>query len=289
MPDLLPGVARVPLSDANRRRTEDRAPPFLPFLDGPPSFAPNLTPIDASTWLLPDSEADDWLDEKRLLLRVRRDEVAGGIMDSDAALELLALVRDATGLTPVGDWPSALEQAASIVSDDFCILQAKRPGDWRLTAGVLCAPTFWTLPERLGLDLGGLHGPVPGGDPALAARIGRVFTGLKPGVVLQRLNWTVQVGAARYTPERPSAAGKSVDDLFLRVERQTLRKLPTSGAVVFSIRICIDRLLPILAQTSVREAFEDAWLGASVKVRTYKAWHGVEALVAEACRIGQAN
>lgn len=259
-------------------------PPYLPFLQGPPDFEPGLNPIPLDRWFLPDTEKEAWLRDKRLIMKMMRPDVSGGALDSPACEELLALMVDELGQVPSQSMPTALEEAASLVSDDLCVLEARRPGDWRLTAGVLCAPTYWTLPERVGLDLGGLHGPVPGGDPKLAARIGRVFTGLKPGLVLERLNWTVQASDKRYTPDRPGNGGKQIGDLHLRVERQTLRKLPDTGAVVFTIRICLDPLLPMLADGDIREAFEDAWLGAPDHVRGYKHWHELEPLVAEACR-----
>ena len=81
--------------------------------------------------------------------------------------------------------------------------------------------------------------------------------------------------------------GKAVADLHLRVERQTIRKLPQTGAVVFTIRICVDPLAPILEDGVTREAFEDAWLGAAPALRRYKHWAELEPLVAEACRSAQ--
>ena len=264
-----------------------RTPHYLPFLNGVPDLDPGLKPIPSEHWLLPDTEADDWLRDKCLIMKMMRANVCAGALDSDAAEELLALMISATGQVPSQSMPSALEEAASLVSDDICLLQAKRPGDWRLVAGVLCAPTYWTLPERIGLDLGGLHGPVPGGDPGIASRVSRVFTGLKPGIVLERFNWTVQASDKRYTPDRPSVQGKTAEDLYLRVERQTIRKLPETDTLVFTIRICIDPLLPILADGETREAFEDAWLGASSALRRYKHWDDIEPLVAELCRHAQ--
>lgn len=270
------GAARVSLSA--------RTPPFLPFLQGIPRFEPDLNPIPLPEWLTPDTEADAWIRDKCLILKMMRANVVGGDLDGEAAEETLDLIMAATGKTPSQNMPSALEEAASLVSDDLCLLTAARPGDWRLVAGVLCAPTYWTLPERVGMDLGGLHGPVPGGDPELSARVSRIFTGLNPDVVLERFNWTVQASEKRYTPDRPTVTGKQLSDLHLRVERQTIRKLPKSGAVLFTIRICIDPLLPILSDPEVREAFEDAWLGAPLAVRKYKAWGALEPLVAKACR-----
>ncbi len=262
-------------------------PPFLPFLKGNPDFEPGLNPIPVDQWLLPDTEAEPWLRDKCLIMKMMRASVCGGDLIGAPAEELLALMVEALGEVPNQSMPTALEEAASLVSDDLCILEARRPGDWRLTAGVLCAPTYWTLPERVGLDLGGLHGPVPGGDPELAGRISRIFTGLQPGVVLERFNWTLQASDKRYTPDRPGVSGKTPEDLQFRVERQTIRKLPDTGAVVFTIRICLDPLMPMLADGETREAFEDAWLGAPRHVRGYKYWQELEPLVAEACRRAQ--
>ena len=261
-----------------------RRPPHLPFLTGTPTFAPDLNPIPVSEWLSPDREAETWLRDKNLILKMMRANVVGGDLNGAAAEELLALMVKELGAVPDQSMPTALEEAASLVSDDLCLLSSARPHDWRLVAGVLCAPTFWTLPERIGLDLAALHGPVPGGDPALAARIGRVFSGLEPDTVLERFNWTVQASDKRYTPDRPLVSGKAETDLHLRVERQTLRKLPQTNTVVFSIRVSVDPLLPILADDRSREAFEDAWLGASERVRRYKHWDEIEPLVASACR-----
>lgn len=249
-----------------------------------PRFEPGLKPIPQAEWLSPDTEADAWLRDKCLILKMMRANVVGGALDSEAAEEALQLIMSATGHVPGQSFSTALEEAASLVSDDLCLLSQQRPGDWRLTAGVLCAPTYWMLPERIGLDLAGLHGPVPGGDPGLSARVSRIFTGLKPDVVLERFNWTVQASDKRYTPDRPSVTGKQVKDLFLRVERQTIRKLYKTGAVLFTIRISVDPLGPILQDPKVREAFEDAWLGAAPSVRRYKHWDALEPLVARACR-----
>ena len=263
---------------------KSRQPPYLPFLTGPAKFDPGLSPISTEQWVTPDTEADTWLRDKNLILKMSRDAVVGGDLDGPAAEELLRLLVSTTGQIPHLNMPTALEEAASLISDDLCILSADRPNDWRLIAGVLCAPTFWTLPERIGFDLGGLHGPVPGGDPKLAARIGRIFTGLTPETVLERFNWTVQASDKRYTPDRPTAIGKTLDDLHLRVERQTLRKLPETGVVVFTIRISVDPLLPLLSDGETRDRFEDAWLGTPARVRQYKKWDELEALVSEACR-----
>lgn len=261
-----------------------RRPPYLPFLNGPLSLAPGLRPIEPESWLVPDTEAHV-LGEKRALMAARRGEVYGARDGSElAALELAAAVHG-VAVPAVGDWPSALEGAASAVSDDLCVLIKDGEGLWRLEAASLCAPTFWQLSEKLGEPLGGLHGPVPGANPGMVSRIHRMFDALRPGQVLERFNWTVQPGTERFTPSqaafKAAADGMeeagALDRLWLRVERQTISKLEISGAVVFTIRVAIDPLRAALAGHA--EAFAAAWEGIDPVLAEYKGWPHYQRLV----------
>lgn len=244
-----------------------RRVPYLPFLDGPPDFAPRLKPLDPARWLLPDPEVERWLPEKREIMRHRRAEVFGG-NEGAGGEETLAMVAGYLGVPKPSGWPTPLEAAASLVSDDFCLVRRHDGAPWTLAAASLCAPTYWRLAPMLNRSLSGLHGAVPGGDPDLAARIGRVFDGLAPEHLLERFNWTVQRGDARFTPVRPTEGR----DLYLRVERQTIRKLPRTEEVLFTIRITIDPLTALLTDRRTRDAFATAWQEAPADVRSYKAW-----------------
>lgn len=259
-----------------------RRPPHLPFMAGPPDFLVGLHPIPLENWLFPDWEAD-CLPAKRALLQNHAEQVCAALEGSrDAALEAAQLLAGAT----------SLQDAAAAISDDPVIME-KRDGAWCATAMVLCAPTFFSAREAIGKTLGALHGPVPdilGPDETqgLAQRVGRVFDGLAPDVVLERFNWTVQPGAERYTPaaqplfDRAAKLGaESVANLLhLRVERQTIRKLPSSGAVVFCIRVSIDPLREAIAQPAARAMFAQAWESAPARVRQYKRWPALDAGVA---------
>ena len=270
-----------------------RRPPYLPFLDGPLSLAPGLKPIDPDTWLLPDTEAHV-LGEKRALMAAQRGDVYAVREGSEAAaLELASAVHAVAGAA-VGAWPSALEGAASAVSDDFCILIKDSGGEWRLEAASVCAPTFWRLEDTIGKPLGGLHAPVPGANPGLVGRIHRMFDAIRPGTVLERFNWNVQPGPDRFTPSQAAFKAQAdampvegaLDALWLRVERQTISKLPVSGAMVFSIRVAIDPLRAALPDAMHLNAFRAAWDGIDAGLRDYKGWphyeHLVRAALAEA-------
>ena len=49
-------------------------PPHLPFLKGVPSFEPGLDPVPVAQWLIPDTEADAWLRDKCLIMKMTRPE-----------------------------------------------------------------------------------------------------------------------------------------------------------------------------------------------------------------------
>jgi hypothetical protein len=273
-----------------------RRPPYLPFLSGPALVAPRLSPIRAEDWLLPDSEAEIWLGPKRDLMHKQRDRVfaiAPGLEDDPMETPRRAMQQVAEAVSAhvphTTGWPTPLETAAAGVSDDLCVLMRGPDGLWRLVAASVCAPTFWTLNEVIGKPLGAIHQSVPGGDPELARRISRVFDGLEEGLVLERFNWTVQAGEARYTPtseplkrlaERTGAAAAS-SVLHLRVERQTVRKLGRLDAslIVFTIRVAVDPLAPILEETGMKAAFKSAWDGTEETLAQYKGWASYDHLV----------
>jgi hypothetical protein len=82
-----------------------------------------------------------------------------------------------------------------------------------------------------------------------------MFDGLQ-GQAMERFNWSIQAGDALYHPlsdvqrtdraaSRPSQfadAGTVDASAFIRIERQTLRKLPVSKDILFTIRIHLDPL-----------------------------------------------
>ena len=263
-----------------------RIPPYLPYLAGPPSLAPGLAPIDTERWLVPDTEAAAWLPAKTVLMRTHRDLVFADTGIPAVIEELADAVMAVTGMGEA-IWESPLEMAAARVSDDLCLLMPNADGLWTLRAASLVAPTFWSLADKIGEPLTGLHGPVPNANPGLVNRIARMFDGLRPGHVLERFNWTVQAGSSRFTPSseplkamaRTAPEDAALELLHLRVERQTISKLPETGAVVFTIRVCIDPLHAALPDAAHRRAFEAAWDGIDPALADYKGWPDHDRLV----------
>lgn len=268
-----------------------RAPPHLPFMDRPTAFTVGLKPLALSAWLVPDWEAAA-LPEKKGLLDHRRGEVYAALPLSGRAAaekEAAALVAEAACGPPC----ACLAEAAHLVSDDLVLMES-RDGMWTATAAALCSPTYFSVAEALGSSLAVLHGPVPAGS-GFADRIARVFSMIRNDEPLERFNWTVQPTEQRFTPSsaplKAMAAGCPVDEaldlMHLRVERQTIRRLPTSGAVLFTIRVSLDPLRAVFAQTGAREAFARAWAEAPQALRSYKGWPVYERLVRAALDLSE--
>lgn len=253
-----------------------RRPPHAPFRAGAPRFTPALAPIERGAWLTPDSETHV-LDWKQAMLDSAAPTHRAAPGSQAASNEAAGAVAEALN-TRAGD----LEAASRQVSDDLVVM-TRESGAWRCAALTLTAPTFFAIDDVIGRPVGALHAPVPDAE-RLSARIERVFDGLRPGLVLERFNWTLQPGPERFTPNaaplrehaRTARAAEALEVLHVRVERQTLLKLPRTGAVLFAIRVCLDPAanLPVLD----RAALAHAWRALGREGRAYKGWSDYDAL-----------
>jgi hypothetical protein len=144
-----------------------------------------------------------------------------------------------------------LEQAARAVWEDMCLLHRPDPdGPFVLTGGAVAFPTDWRLADKIGLPLIALHTPIHGYAEQLATGVDRFMAALEPSNVFGRANWFVVANANwRYLPCDPPEtlfAGLKADNagerLFVRCERQTLRRLPETGAILFTIGIAVSPL-----------------------------------------------
>lgn len=258
--------------------------PHAPYAEGPADFAIGLKPIPPEAWL-EGGEADPAA-RKDPLYADARDLVWGEIEGSGPGqAEVLAMVR-AAGVKAPGDGLPPLLTAARAVPDDLCLME-RRDGVWRLAALSLCAGSFFTAREAIGHSLGELHGPVPGFSSRFLRRVERIFDGLRPDLILERRNWSVLNTDALHTPDPapyrarigeidPADAGHAV---FLRMERQTLRRLPQTGGVLFTIRVWRHPLAALDQDPARLKAFAVAWRGASEDFRAYKKLHLFDALV----------
>ena len=239
-------------------------------------FRIGLTPIDVADWL-EGGEADP-ASRKDALFHTVRDLVWAETEASRLAqAEVLAMVDAAAGpVAPRHDLPP-LYAAARAVPDDLCLMQ-KVDGEWRLTALSLSAGSFFTAEQVIGRSLAELHGPVTGFADRFLVRVQRIFEGLRPDLVLERRNWTVLNSRELHTPSAAPiracvgeiAPAEAAQALQLRIERQTLRRLPQSGGALFTIRVWLAPLASLAADNARLAAFGQAWRSATPEFRAYK-------------------
>jgi hypothetical protein len=240
---------------------------YLPFESGPYRMAMALTSVPESAWFEFDERYADEMAEKQQLLRERHRDVFAVVPISDAARTetLCAIVANLTTYAPqwfVRDGPmlhntltgetwdvtapscDPLELAGRLVQEDLCIIQQDEAGPI-FTAALLCFPSRWRLHEKIGKPLAAVHGPVPHYAERLSGPVDRFMARVKPGHIASRLNWSVLDSPEMFQPggkwrqqtDTAITSENAGERLYLRVERQTLRRLPNSGAILFGIRV----------------------------------------------------
>jgi hypothetical protein len=247
----------------------DSAAPYLPFDGGRFRLMMGLMALPVAQWFEVDGNLAADLGAKRRLLAERHGEVFAATPAAETpAAELLALMAehlprhhpevfrgdgDHLVNTATGErWDlrdsalHPLDFAGRLVQEDLCLLVAEEDAPYRLVGATLCSPARWRLADKIGRPLADIHAPVPGYAAALERPVDRFFFRLAAERPVWRLNWGIVDDPAPFQPEArpmaPLAAEAAGERLFLRVERQTLRRLPTTGAVVFTIRTHVTRL-----------------------------------------------
>lgn len=133
------------------------------------------------------------------------------------------------------------------VQEDLLLLAGTPPA---LVAGQLCFANDWSLEEKLGLPFAAVHAPVGDSVAPMLRAAGTFVERLPPNRPVWRLNWSFKHSpdldqTTRHAPRlkaelaalAPTLTPDTIGErLFVRVERQTLTRLPRSGAVLFTVR-----------------------------------------------------
>ncbi|TFH20648.1 MAG: DUF3445 domain-containing protein [Myxococcales bacterium] len=284
-----------------------RSPRHSPYARGVGSVRLGLRPLAVEDWLERDDCTDaDTLDldlaSKRTLLGRHRDDVFRALDGSEPGQREIEEMVGAflgtggiggaggTGAVAVEDAPPLL-RAGLRVADDLCLLEPR--GDRTvLTAGFVCAPSYWRLADKIGLPVADIHAPVPGYAEKIGRAVDRIIASLDPDRPQWRLNWAIGASPEPYRPVRDAAeaecvrelasraaasgpaAGVALTDvgrrLHVRVERQSLRRLPVTGGVVFTIRVHVDSLESVAADRGRAAGLHASVAGLSDEEACYK-------------------
>ena len=253
-------------------------PTYAPYRWAAADFQLGLRPARRDQWILVSRNYPEVMREKRARLRDRerfyktlpesldvqhelyRRVVEHLVRDHALAfaLEGHTLVSRVDGARVAVDDEEPLWQLSQMIEEDFMLLQELN-GALTITATSNAYSSSGRLVAAVGHDVSWAHIPVPSLTDKLGTRISRVLGSVHESAPCERFNWAVTPMATLFFPhdkphqanaeamhrvlalvrERPERAGEL---LFVRVERQTLTRLPESKGLAFSLHTYSDPL-----------------------------------------------
>ena len=275
---------------------------YFSYEKASPTLTMGLLPLNLKNWIEIDRNLSNELSEKRFLLLTRHEDVFATLSEAmPGACEVLTLLtehltkrfpqiykatdRKLHNLVTDEFWsfPSEpmhpLELAGRLIQEDLCLLgwnAHKR--NYILTGASVCFPTRWVLAEKLGQSLERIHHPVPGYEDQLADKVIKFFDRLKVGRPAWRLNWSLMNDPALFQPrghgrlERDTTitTQNAGEKLWIRIERQTLRRLPRTRDILFGIRVYVYPLKTLATRPERAAQLATAIRAMPEALRTYK-------------------
>ena len=135
---------------------------------------------------------------------------------------------------------------------DFALLDHRDDNLW-MDAGMVTTQADWSLDFDIGMNFYEWHAPVPKAhELGVFQRALKFLLNLQQGAPVRRLNWTMTVNPLldtspenyhKWGVQKTSVTSENVGSKYhLRVELQTLFRLPRSNALAFPIRCYLIRL-----------------------------------------------
>lgn len=183
---------------------------------------------------------------------------------------------------PLAEDPMAI--CARLIQDDLAIMIERPDGEYYLLAGAILLAGFWRLSDKYGMSLSDIHtsGDVPHFKEKLETGMCKFFKRLRPETVYNRNNYFLQVDDSLAwswsigSEDAPSVSwstaekNRAVQHHMFRSERQSLRRLPKTGAVVFTIRTYFHPVTEIAQEDYVPGRLASAVRSWDDKVANYK-------------------
>lgn len=278
--------------------------PYRPYVGGPFRWRLGLRPLDLADWIEIRDDHDAQMATKTEVLATHHDtavvvdERDGGV-EPEATEVLDELVEHLRARFPeryahVEPDRSVhpLDAAGRLVQEDLVLL-VERHGALVVGGGSVCFPNRWDLRSKLGCTMAEVHAPVNRLNEQLEGPIDGVLARLRPERSFWRLGWGVLDTGELYqavdgTAEpRPGADGVdhlTLDQIHLRVERETLRRFPRTGCVLFTIRTHTASLRQVVDDPADAELLAEAIGEIPDDVKGYKQLDQLGAHVIELLR-----
>ena len=254
-------------------------PIHQPYKDGKGGVDIGLKPIQKESWLEIDNLFSTEIAEKKKLLKNKRSDVLITPSSSfSIQKEVLTTILEHLQLFHANHFninketveiiktkeiynhqkfPNPLELASMLVQEDLIIMKQIEE-DYHLESASLCAPTRWSLKDKFRESLSRIHKEVPGYEQKIGKRVDSIFSNLPDDKIFERFNWSIFDSPELFQPINSKTLVEIRDlrpqELFIRVERQTIRRLQQSKSVLFTVRVHVD---PITAILDSKRSIED--------------------------------
>ena len=254
-------------------------PIHQPYKDGKGGVDIGLKPIQKESWLEIDNLFSTEIAEKKKLLKNKRSDVLITPSSSfSIQKEVLTTILEHLQLFHANlfninnetveiiktkeiynhqKFPNPLELASMLVQEDLIIMKQIEE-DYHLESASLCAPTRWSLKDKFRESLSRIHKEVPGYEQKIGKRVDSIFSNLPDDKIFERFNWSIFDSPELFQPINSKTLVEIRDlrpqELFIRVERQTIRRLKQSKSVLFTVRVHVD---PITAILDSKRSIED--------------------------------
>ena len=266
-------------------------PKHTPYRNGDAGVKVGLEPIEEADWLEIDNLFDSEIELKKKLYESNYKEIHRELdLSLKSQHELLEMLK--THLNQyhpnhkitTTETSTPLKNASLMVQEDL-VLMLPAEEKYFLGAASLCAPSNWSLKEKFNGSLIELHKDVPSYEKKIGNRVNNLFNKLPDERIFQRFNWSIYEEATLFQPVRSKSLverSKTITDknagdrLFIRVERQTIRRLPKTKAIAFTIRVHVDPLSSIKEDLSLVRDLKKAIKNLSEGMKRYKSLGPIE-------------
>ena len=179
-----------------------------------------------------------------------------------------------------------MELCARIVQEDLVLMRPPRPTDTSKSYAMAAAAvvfSFAELEEKLSKPVEWIHAPVPSFHKQLCKTLDLTFAKLlKMEQPMWRNNWAIAptenldeplygseaATANRKLPGKPSV--EALESKFLKVEYQTIRRLPESGYLLFTIKTMADPMSGLREVPAAASCLAKSIRGMSPAMQAYK-------------------
>lgn len=270
--------------------------PYFPFTGEQYKPQVGVKPLDLAQWIEVDENHSRYLSLKDQILREHYDTVIGYEESAGGAcLELedvlkehlssqfpdkyafkdgvLTVLETGKHFGPSRDGREAITNISQFAQEDFCLLSPVSPV--KLEAGCVCFPSRWKIADKMGKGSDGIHTAVPKFQETIAKATASFLEKILVEKPMWRLNWTIHDSDELFVPApHPSRSDLTQENIFdllyLRVERQALRRLPKTQYVVFSIRTYMAELRSVIQDPDKREILKNSLEGLDLPTAHYK-------------------